>query len=138
MAQNPPIDPKSSATLALHRFGLGPRAGSVAALGSAAPGAPPAELDRPGAGRIDGPDLLTSGVAARTAFAFKRERRAARQAGRAGGGGKPPNAGAGGSPQAMMTEQPATPPVAAKQGPGVPQQIYLDEARARINAALGA
>src|SRR5882672_2604160 len=138
MAQNPPIDPKSSATLALHRFGLGPRPGSVAAMGSDARGALLAELDRPGAGRIDSPDLLTSGVAARTAFAFKRERRTARQAERAGREANPQSAGVGGSPQAMMTEQPATPPVAAKQGPGVPQQIYLDEARARINAALGA
>jgi uncharacterized protein (DUF1800 family) len=136
---NPPIDPTVSAALALHRFGLGPRSGSVAAIASDVRGALLAELDRPGAGHIDSPDLLTSGIAARTAFAFKRERRTARQVERAAREANPQSAGAGDSPQAMMnpTEQPAA-PLGAKQGPGVPQQIYLDEAKARINAALGA
>jgi uncharacterized protein (DUF1800 family) len=133
---NPPIDPTVSAALALHRFGLGPRSGSVAAIASDVRGALLADLDRPGAGHIDSPDLLTSGIAARTAFAFKRERRTARQVERAAREANPQSAGA---PQATMnpTEQPAA-PLAAKQGPGVPQQIYLDEAKARINAALGA
>jgi uncharacterized protein (DUF1800 family) len=136
---NPPIDSTVSAALALHRFGLGPRSGSVAAIASDVRGALLAELDRPGAGHIDSPDLLTSGIAARTAFAFKRERRTARQVERAAREANPQIAGAGGPPQATMnpTEQPAA-PVAAKQGPGVPQQIYLDEAKARIDAALGA
>jgi uncharacterized protein (DUF1800 family) len=136
---NPPIDPTVSAALALHRFGLGPRSGSVAAIASDVRGALLAELDRPGAGHIDSPDLLTSGIAARTAFAFKRERRTARQVERAAREANPQIAGAGGPPQATMnpTEQPAA-PLAAKQGPGVPQQIYLDEAKARIDAALGA
>src|SRR5436190_2013125 len=68
-------DPKSEAALALHRFGLGPRAGSIAASAS-----PPE----------------TSGT-------------------------------------------PATPPAPRPNaGPAVPQQLYLDEAKARIHAALGA
>jgi uncharacterized protein (DUF1800 family) len=137
LAQTPADDPKASAALALHRFGLGPRPGSIAAIASDPRGALLADLDRPGAGRIVNPDLPTSGVAARTAFAFQRAQRTARQAERAAREANPQSAGAGGSPQEMMKDQPATPPP-AKQGPGVPQQIYLDEAKARINAALGA
>ena len=45
-------DPKAEAALALHRFGLGPRAGSIAAIASDPRGALLAELDRPGAARI--------------------------------------------------------------------------------------
>ncbi|HYZ45866.1 MAG TPA: DUF1800 domain-containing protein, partial [Xanthobacteraceae bacterium] len=64
------LDRKAEAALALHRFGLGPRAGSIAAIASDPRGALIAELDRAGAGRIGAADLLTSGVAARAAFAY--------------------------------------------------------------------
>src|SRR5919198_5301245 len=77
------LEPKAEASLALHRFGLGPRAGSIAAIASDPRGALIAELDRAGAGRIGAADLLTSGVAARAAFAFQQAQRAARQAERA-------------------------------------------------------
>src|ERR1700719_2557146 len=76
-------DPKAEAALALHRFGFGPRAGSTAAIASDPRGALLAELDRPGAGRITDPDLLSSGEAARAAFDFRQERRAQRLAERA-------------------------------------------------------
>src|ERR1700730_8768774 len=76
-------DPKAEAALALHRFGFGPRAGSIAAIASDPRGALLAELDRPGAGRIGDPDLLTSGEAARAAFNFRQERKAQRLAERA-------------------------------------------------------
>ena len=46
------LDPKAEAALALHRFGFGPRAGSIAAIASDPRGALLAELDRPGAGLI--------------------------------------------------------------------------------------
>ena len=50
MAQSPAQDlaanPKASAALALHRFGLGPRPGSIAAIASDARGALLAELVR--------------------------------------------------------------------------------------------
>ena len=75
------LDPKAQAALALHRFGLGPRAGSIASMASDPRGALLAELDRAGAGRINNPDLLTSGAAARAAFAYQQAQRAARQAG---------------------------------------------------------
>src|SRR5580704_3134186 len=76
-------DPKAEAALALHRFGFGPRLGSIAAIAADPRGALLAELDRPGAGRITNPDLLDSGEAARAAFNFRQERRAQRLAERA-------------------------------------------------------
>src|SRR5262245_28740118 len=69
-------DPRRDAALALHRFGLGPRPGSIAAIASDPRGALLAELERPGAGRITNPELKTSAQASRIAF----EARAARQA----------------------------------------------------------
>jgi uncharacterized protein (DUF1800 family) len=129
------LDPKAQAALALHRFGVGPRAGSIAAIASDPRGALLAELDRPGAGRISDADLLTSGVAARVAFAYQQAQRAARQAERAAQSATAP--GSGGAPE--MKDQ--TPPASAPRpnpGPSVPQQIYLAEAKARIHAALAA
>src|ERR1700686_1440849 len=78
-------DPKSLAAIALHRFGFGPRAGSLASVAADPRGAVFAELDRPGAGRIANSDLLTSGEAARAAFDYRQEKKAARLAQRAGG-----------------------------------------------------
>jgi uncharacterized protein (DUF1800 family) len=146
-------DPKAEAALALHRFGLGPRAGSVAAIASDPRGALIAELDRPGAGRLGDTDLLASGAAARAAFAFRQAQQVARRAERAAQqanaqGADPKNAGApnagapaaGDSPpqtQMKPAEQAGAPP-RRNPGPGLPQQIYLDEAKARFNAALGA
>src|SRR5215475_11319461 len=128
-------DPKAEAALALHRFGLGPRAGSIAVVASDALGALLVELDRAGAGHIGPGDLLTSGTAARVAFAYQQAQRAARQAERAAQQANAPMSG--GSPE--MKDQAAPPPAPMRNpGPGVPQQIYLSEAKARINAALDA
>ena len=133
------LDPKAQAALALYRFGLGPRAGSIAGIASDPRGALLAELDGAGAGRIGNADLLTSGTAARVAFAFQQAQRAARQAERAAQQAAAPSGGA--SPP-QMNDQSAPPPPAPvpvrNPGPGVPQQIYLAEAKARIQAALGA
>src|SRR5215468_2196614 len=125
------LDPKAQAALALYRFGLGPRAGSIAGIASDPRGALLAELDNAGAGRIGNADMLTSGTAARVAFAFQQAQRAARQAERAAQQAAAP-------PQ--MSDQSAPPPPAPVRnpGPGLPQQIYLAEAKARIQAALGA
>jgi uncharacterized protein (DUF1800 family) len=131
-------DPKTEAALALHRFGVGPRAGSIAAVASDPRGALLAELDRAGASRIANADLLTSGAAARAAFAYQQAQRAARQAERAAQQANPASSGA--SPPEMK-DQSAAPPAPTptrNPGPSVPQQIYLDEAKARITAALGA
>src|SRR4051812_4022601 len=70
------LDPKVEATIALHRFGLGPRPGSIAAIASDPRGALLAELERPGVARINNPELMTSAQSSRAAF----EARAARQA----------------------------------------------------------
>src|SRR6266478_9631017 len=131
------LDPKAQAALALYRFGLGPRAGSIAGIASDPRGALLAELDGAGAGRIGNADLLTSGTAARVAFAFQQAQREARQAERAAQQAAAPSGGA--SPP-QMNDQPAPPPPAPVRnpGPGMPQQIYLAEAKARIQAALGA
>src|SRR5882672_1675021 len=83
LVQNPNADPSATAALALHRFGVGPRAGSIAAIASDPRGALIAELDRPGVGRIPNTELLASGDAARAAFEFQRVQRLARQAERA-------------------------------------------------------
>ena len=128
------LDAKVEAALALYRFGLGPRAGSIAAIASDPRGALLAELDGAGAGRIGNADLLTSGTAARVAFAFQQAQRAARQAERAA-----QQAGGGAAPPQMQDQSAAPPPAPVRNpGPGVPQQIYLAEAKARIHAALGA
>ena len=125
------LDPKAAAALALHRFGVGPRAGSVAAIASDPRGALLAELDRPGAGRIADPQLRTSGDAARAAFDYRRAQRAARQAERAARATDPQVAGSGGSGQGSsqpMTQPADQSPRRIDPGPGVPQQIYLGEA----------
>src|SRR5580704_7875159 len=126
-------DPKAEAALALHRFGFGPRLGSIAAIASDPRGALIAELDRPGAGRIADPDLLASGEAARAAFNFRQERKAQRLAERA------QRETAKDAPTAAAEmSQGAAPAAKPNLQPGVPQQLYLEEAKARIDAALGA
>jgi uncharacterized protein (DUF1800 family) len=128
------LDPKASAALALHRFGLGPRSGTVAAIAADARGALLAELDRPGAARIPDADLPASGAAARAAFEFQESQRLARQAQRAARAASPP-AGADAATQSKPAEAAAP---AMRAGPPVPQQLYLAEAKARIHGALGA
>src|SRR3954471_11102875 len=71
------LDAKGAA-LALHRFGLGPRPGSIAAIASDPRGALLAEIDRPNAGRISDADLLNVGEASRATFDYRQERKAAR------------------------------------------------------------
>jgi uncharacterized protein (DUF1800 family) len=124
------LDAKAEATLALHRFGLGPRSGSIAALESDPRGALIAELDRPEAGRISGDGLMTSDEAARAAFAFQEAQREMRRAART----TAPKEGA--PKEGAPKEQPKAPP---RPAVGMaPQQIYLAEAKARLGAALDA
>jgi uncharacterized protein (DUF1800 family) len=89
--------------------------------------------------------LLSSGEAARGAFNFRQERKALRLAERAQREAEknaPPPAPAGqdamAAPPGMEVKpgSPAQPRPNAQ--PGFPQQVYLEEARARIDAALGA
>jgi len=131
------LDPKAEAAFALHRFGTGPRTGSVAAIAADPRGALLAELDHPGAGRITNPDLPTSAGAARAAFAFQQAQRAARQAERAAQQGMSAATRDGMAEEMKAGNQSGAPRV-PRSAATVPQQLYLDEAKARINAALGA
>src|SRR6185369_17362242 len=72
-------DPRAQGVVALHRFGLPPKLGSTNSIGDTR-SVLLAELDRPGAALIKNNDLLTSGEAARAAFDFRQERKAARLA----------------------------------------------------------
>src|SRR5258705_4628407 len=67
-------DPKTQAALALHRFGFGPRAGSIAAIASDPRGALLAELDRKGAGLASAPGLMSSAQSSRAIADFNAER----------------------------------------------------------------
>jgi len=139
------LDPKGAAALALHRFGLGPRPGSIIAIASDPRGALLAELERPGIGQINDPSLPTSAQAARAAF----EDRAARQAKQVLAQRKQKEAErqramAAESGDAAMAPKPDGADMAAaakpeaKPEPPVAQQIFRKEAKARVDAALNA
>jgi uncharacterized protein (DUF1800 family) len=131
------LDRKVEAALCLHRFGLGPRAGSIEAIASDPRGALLAEIERPDAGRINDAALLTSAQCARAAFKFQQEQRVARQAERAARNANPAEARPGGAPTEMKSpEQAAQAAPARTAGPGVSQRLYLEEAKARVHAAL--
>jgi uncharacterized protein (DUF1800 family) len=156
------LDPQTHAALALHRFGFGPRAEAIARIASDPRGALLAELERPGAGAIDDPDLLTSAEAAQAGRDFRQVRKAARlaqniereadqQAARNGAQAAARNtskAAADAPPAPDLSPGPdmkpgaeTKPPAAAAArdpGPGIPQQIFLEEAKARLSAAAGA
>jgi len=116
MARNP-----QEAALALHRFGFGPRAGSIEEIADDPRGAVIAELDRPGAGQITNPDLPTSGAANRAVFEYNAERNANQKRTRRD------------AAQATMEAAPAQP-----EAMPLPRQLFRSEARARIDAALNA
>jgi uncharacterized protein (DUF1800 family) len=126
---------KAAAAFALNRFGLGPRLGSIAAIASDPRGALLAELERAQAGALAPSPLPTSGQAFRTVADANAERRAReivmareQEAKRAA--------------MATMSEasEPGGPETAAKMAaeavPNPGRQIYLNEAKARIDAAL--
>jgi uncharacterized protein (DUF1800 family) len=69
-------DPRRDAALALHRFGFGPRPGSIATIASDPRGAVLAELDRPNVGQVANAGLMTSGQISRVTFEFNAERQA--------------------------------------------------------------
>ena len=154
-------DPKYQAALALHRFGLGPKSGtvpgSIAAMASDPRGALLAELEKPGAGQIVDPSLMTAAKAAMAAFNFREARQAAEIAQKMADQAKaetmgnameaksmeaksmeaksmePKSMEAEKPAQPMNTAQPATPP--KPEPPTIQQQIVRGEARARFVAA---
>jgi uncharacterized protein (DUF1800 family) len=128
-----------AAALALHRFGLGPRAGAIEAIVSDPQGGLMVELDRSGAGLVAAADLPSSGTANRAVFEFNAERNAkdklARQR-RESAQKLAENAGM----ENEMVAQPEAPPATTGQPEPVPlpRQIFLDEAKARFDAAIRA
>ena len=127
---------KALAALALNRFGLGPRLGSIATIAADPRGAVLADLDRPRAGELAAPGLPSSGQAFRTVADANAERRArqitmakAEEAKRQA----EPSMREGGEATANATAA----KMAAEAVPNPGRQIYLNEAKARIDAALG-
>ena len=132
---------KAEAVLALHRFGMGPRPGSIAVIESDPRGALIAELERPSAAQLAAPMLSSSAKAFRTVFDANARRQAkAIVATKQEAANRKEMAEA----SAMMTEgaRPAASETAQKMAadavpdPGRP--IYLQEAKLRTEAALGA
>lgn len=133
---------REQAVLALHRFGLGPRPSSVVAIASDPRGALLAELDRPGAGLVAGADLQTSAQAfravadanaerqARQVLAMRKQKEIERREAEGGSMGDGMEEGASIAPPAAMAPEPPQPTVG--------RDIFLKEARARIEAALAA
>jgi len=121
-------DRQHDAALALHRFGFGPRGDAIARISADPRGALLAELDQPNIAQLTSPDLLGSAQAARAAFEFRQERKATRLAQRAA----PSMAPADANTEAPNAEKPRNP------GPGLPQQLYLAEAKARFDRAIAA
>src|SRR5215467_4258482 len=127
------LDPKAESARALHRFGFGPRGNAIADIAGDPRGAVVADLERPRAGRINNPDLPTSAQAAREAFDFRAERRArgiaAKKDAERGKEMGTPNQ----KPGADQTNGPS-----ANAGVNRVQQMFLAEARARLDNALNA
>ena len=131
---------KAEATLALHRFGMGPRPGSIAAIEADPRGALIAELERPSVSDIAASGLPSSAKAFRTvtdayakrqakAIVAKKEQEAKRQQMAEASSMTEGSAQGAGEMAAKMAAE-------AVPDPGRP--IYLEEARIRIAAALGA
>jgi uncharacterized protein (DUF1800 family) len=138
-----PNDPRTEAALALHRFGLGPRPGSIAAIASDPRGALLAEIERPGIGRIDNPELLTAVQSSRAAFEARSERRAQaivaqraqKEAERLAAQGQAMSDDMARAADAAKSADAAL----AVQGPtAIERQNFLKEVKARLDAALDA
>jgi uncharacterized protein (DUF1800 family) len=139
MSSSAKTEAVAEAALALHRFGMGPRPGSIAAIAADPRGALIAELDRPSPSEIAMPGLssakafraVNEALAKRQAKAIvaKKEQDAKRQ---------------------QMTEAPSmtegstqgdgemAEKIAAEAVPDPGRQIYLEEARIRTEAAFSA
>src|SRR5690242_10259658 len=159
-------DPKYQAALALHRFGLGPRPGtmpgSIAAVASDPRGALLAELEKPGVGQIVDSSLMSAPKAAMAAFNFREARQAAEIAAKmaeqeraatmamanAETMGNAATMGNAMEAKPMEPARPAPPAAATKptnaaqprppQEPTIQQRIVRSEAQARFRAAHAA
>lgn len=131
----------AEAALALHRFGFGPTVSSLPLVADDPRAALLAELDRPGIAQVRAADLPNSGEAARAVFDFRAERTAKEKV------AQREKRRAERMAQAMAADDNA---MAAKDQPPdanapnanapveLPRRLFLNEARVRIDAALGA
>jgi uncharacterized protein (DUF1800 family) len=127
------VSGQEAAALALHRFGFGPVGNQINAIAADPRGALQADLDRPAAGELK-VDFPSSAEAARAVSDFQAERRAEqilaqRAQNQAAAGDAPPSMSDAGSAVAPP-QKPAPPPL--------PQQLLLNEAKARFDAAANA
>jgi uncharacterized protein (DUF1800 family) len=140
------LDPRGAA-LALHRFGFGPKAGSttgsIAAVASDPMGAILADLDAPNAGLIADANLQSSGAENRAVFEANAERlakdkleRKRKEMAQAMATSGAENAMEQMAPDKKDDAPPN--PAPPKAAVPLPRQIFLDEARARIGAAINA
>ena len=130
-------DPREAA-LALHRFGFGPRAGSIMAIAPDPRGALLAELELPDAGQIASADLQSSAAANRAVFEYNAERAAneKRERHRREAAAQVAMQNAGG--EASMEAKPDAPPPTPSQPEAVPlpRQLFRKEAKAHFDAAI--
>jgi uncharacterized protein (DUF1800 family) len=132
-------DPREAA-LALHRFGFGPRAGSIMEIAFDPRGAVLADLERPNAGQIAKTDLPGSAAANRAVFEYNAERAAntKREERRREAVAQVAiqNAGAEAMTAAKPDAAPSTP--AQPDTVPLPRQLFRNEAKARFDAAINA
>src|SRR6516165_2589924 len=125
---------KTAAALGLHRFGFGPVGDAITAIAADPRGALLADLERPSAGQIVAPNLISSARAAREVSDFRAERRAQQKL----ASGQQKQATASGEAPSQMAQLPGVESGSPAQKPPLPQQIILNEAKARFDAAANA
>ena len=128
-----------AAALALHRFGLGPRAGSIETIASDPQGALIAELERPSAGLVAAADLPSSGAANRAVFEYNAERNAKDKLARRQRDAAQKLAENASMENAMapQSEPPAATTAEQPNQVPLPRRIFLNEAKVRFDAAIG-
>jgi uncharacterized protein (DUF1800 family) len=134
------LEPKAEAALALHRFGLGPRPGTIGSTASDPRGAVLAELEREGAGQVAAADLMTAAAANRAVYEFNAARLAKQRVAKAQQEAAEKAAaqpGVAPAMQANATDGDAAPKPNAPPALPLPQQLFLKEAKARVDAAIG-
>ena len=132
-ANNNAVVGQTAAALGLHRFGFGPAGGQIKAIAADPRGAFLADLDRPAAGEL-AVELPSSGASARAVSDFQAERSAQQKLAL-----RAEKEAAANDARPTMSDaaaaSPAPPPKPPNQPPPLPQQLVLDEAKARFDAA---
>ena len=132
-------DPREAA-LALHRFGFGPRAGSIMAIAPDPRGALLAGLELPDVGQITSGDLPSSGGANRAVFEYNAERAANEKRERLRREAAAQVAMQNADGETAMEAKPGAPRTDAAQPESVPlpRQLFRKEAKAHFDSAINA